>query len=159
MNLLCVIILTIGAFLGHCDPTFIVDEAPALEISDSDMDLLARVVMSEASTEPFDCKQAVAAVVLNRYRSGKYGNNLSNIINAPNQFSTQDNGEPTEECYEAVRMAIEYPNCFPADMLYFKTGGYFSKYNDYAVIGKTYFSTVIDHDILDTSIVREEFVY
>ena len=104
----------------------------------SDIDLMARVVMSEASTQNFDCKEAVACTILNRYRSDEFPNDISEIIEG--QYSTQDNGDPTEECYEAVYAAIAFPNAFP-DVYYFRNDHYHTFGYPYAKIDKLYFST------------------
>lgn len=105
----------------------------------SDIDLMARVVMSEASTQCFDCKQAVAATLINRYNSSKFPNDISKIVDG--QYSTANNGEPTEECYEAVYAAIAFPEAFPEDMYYFRSGHYHKFGHDLYMIGALYFST------------------
>lgn len=110
------------------------------EFSKDDIDLMARVVMSEASILPIDGKQAVAATILNRYRSDEFPDTISGVIYAPGQFSTQDNGEPNEDCYTAVYAAIKY-DCFPENMYYFRRGHYHWWAHDYCQIGNTYFST------------------
>lgn len=117
-----------------------------------DIDLMARVVMSEASTEPFDCKHAVAATIINRVFSPYFPDTVEEVI--AGQFSTQQNGEPTKECYDAVYAAINYPNAFPEDMFWFRTGHYHDwrdpvtgnkKVYDYQIFGRTYFSTKTDY--------------
>lgn len=115
--------------------------------SDHEIDLMARVVMSEASIlNEYDGlgKQAVAEVIINR--ANYYGHSIEETINYG--LSTQDNGDPTEECYEAVRRAIE-DNIFPDDMLYFRTDYYHTFAKDYIQIGNTYFSTLIDYNEMD----------
>lgn len=93
-----------------------------IDVTDEEIDLMARVVMSEASVLDSDSKQAVAQVIVNRVRSEfkqyKYQATVSEVINKPKQFSTQDNGEPNAECYEAVYAALTYEG-FPTDMLWF----------------------------------------
>lgn len=49
-------------------------------ISDSDRDLLARLVEAEASGEPFEGKVAVAATVLNRVASSAYPETIPGVI-------------------------------------------------------------------------------
>lgn len=124
--------------------------AHAASYSEEDIQLIADIVMNEASTEPFDCKLGIAKVIINRYESGKYGETLRDVIFAPFQFSTSNNnGVTTEECVEAVEWALLYPNCFPSDMFWFRTGHYHSsntKRYDYCPIGRTYFSTASDHN-------------
>ena len=115
------------------------DFDPGAFFMPSDIDLLARVVMSEASTQDFDCKQAVAATLINRYNSEDFPNDISKIIKG--QYSTANNGEPTEECYEAVYAALAFPDAFPDDMYYFRSGHYHTFGYPYAQIDDLYFST------------------
>lgn len=48
--------------------------------------LLACLVSMEAGYEPYEGQLAVANVVLNRVKSGSWGNSISSVIYAPNQF-------------------------------------------------------------------------
>ena len=115
------------------------DFDPGTFFMQSDIDLMARVVMSEASTQCFDCKHAVAATILNRYRSGIYSDDISEIIRG--QYSTKNNGTPTEECYDAVYAAIAWPDAFPEDMFYFRDTHYHTFGHPYNKFGNLYFST------------------
>lgn len=118
------------------------NEEPELPswVTQEDIDLMARCVMSEASVLPLDGKTAVAATIINRFYSDKFPNNIEAIIMAPKQYSTQDNGDPDAECYEAVDTALRY-ECFPPDMYYFRAGHYHTFGYPYCQIGNTYFST------------------
>lgn len=49
-------------------------------------DLLVRTVLGEAGGEPDEGQRAVAAVVLNRLRSGEYGDSIADVILQPNAF-------------------------------------------------------------------------
>ena len=115
------------------------DFDPSAFFVQSDLDLMARVVMSEASTQDFDCKHAVAATIINRYNSDRFPNDISEIIEG--QYSTSDNGEPTEECYEAVYAALAFPDAFPSDMYYFRSKHFHTFGHDYTRIDDLYFST------------------
>ena len=81
--------------------------------------LIARVVMSEASTESFTVKQAIAEVVINRmfsdYREFRYQTAVDEVCLKPLQWATDQT--PTDECYEAVEAAIR-ENKYPDDMLW-----------------------------------------
>lgn len=113
-------------------------ETESVSIEDyNDIALMARVVMSEASTEPLVGKVAVASTILNRWRL--WGKSIRDVINTPNQYSTQDNGKPTDECYVAVYLAME-GGLFPENMIYFRTGRYSDYGTPYVVIGNHYFS-------------------
>lgn len=66
---------------------------------------------------------------------------ISEVIFSPNQFSTANNGTPTEECYEAIDIYCKVPELYPDDMIYFQLHDY-SKYGeDFLPIGSHYFST------------------
>ena len=56
------------------------------DIPPEEQDLAIRMIAMEARGEPEEGKQAVANVILNRYRSGRYGDTLTDVITAPNQF-------------------------------------------------------------------------
>ena len=109
--------------------------------SQEEIDLMARVVMSEASILPMDGKQAVAQTILNRLQDGRWGETITEVVYYPNAYSTANNGEPTAECYYAVMGAIEYPSAFPTDMFWFRTDHSHIFGYEYARIGNTYFST------------------
>lgn len=111
-----------------------------VEYTDEEIALMARVVMSEASLLPFDAKEAIAQTIINRVMSGDYSDSVIDVIYQEAQYSTADNGEVTEECFEAVKAAIEYKP-FPMDMFYFRQDRYHSFGYPYMKIGNTYFST------------------
>lgn len=118
------------------------------KISEEDRELLARLVMAEGGILPMDGKQAVAQTVLNRVASDLFPDTISDVIyevryGVP-QFSAVPKlyaEEPTWECYYAVDGAVEYPEAFPTDMYYFRTGEYHDFAEDYCQIGNTFFST------------------
>lgn len=115
-----------------------------IELEDSDIDLMARVVMSEAGGESDDCKEAVATVILNRMFSPKYPNTISEVIYQRGAFSTADNGEPTEACYLAIYSALTYYGSdsaiVPYCCYYFRGGHYHGFAQDYCKIDNLYFS-------------------
>lgn len=106
-----------------------------------EIDLMARVVMSESSILHSDAKQAIAQTILNRLNDGRWGDTIHDVVYYPNAYSTADNGEPTEECYRAVESAIQYPTAFPTDMYWFNSNHYPNYGHPYTVIDGMYFST------------------
>lgn len=68
----------------------------SVSYSSSELDLLARLVRSEAENQPYDAQVAVAAVVLNRVRSDSFPNTISSVIYEKNygyyQFTPVENG-------------------------------------------------------------------
>ncbi|MDQ0217834.1 LysM peptidoglycan-binding domain-containing protein [Peribacillus cavernae] len=79
-------------------------------MSDSDKELLARLVHAEAKGEPYRGKVAVAAVVLNRIQSEEFPDTVSKVIYQENQFSPVADGsikKPAgEDAIRAVNEAI-----------------------------------------------------
>jgi spore germination cell wall hydrolase CwlJ-like protein len=57
-------------------------------MDNSDIDTLARTLYGEASGEPLVGKQAVANVVMNRYRSGGYGASVAAVCTAHSAAGT-----------------------------------------------------------------------
>lgn len=57
-----------------------------MDLSPAERDALVRTVIGEAAGQPDIGQTAVAAVALNRLRSGRYGDNMADVLFAPNQF-------------------------------------------------------------------------
>lgn len=111
-----------------------------IKVTSEDIDLMARVVMSEASLLEQDGKQLVASTIVYRVMDGRRGKTVSEVVNYPNAYSTQDNGTPNEDCYRAVYSALIY-DAFPHDLFYFRSGKPHSFGFVYAQVGNTYFTT------------------
>lgn len=79
-------------------------------ISDSDLNLLARCVYGEARGEPYTGQVAVAAVVLNRVRSSKFPNSIYGVIYQAGAFTAVSDGQinltPNDSAYNAARDAL-----------------------------------------------------
>lgn len=58
----------------------------APQLSPRDRNLIARTILGEAAGEEDDGQRAVAAVILNRLKSGKFGGSIPQIVAAKNQF-------------------------------------------------------------------------
>lgn len=78
--------------------------------SNSDLDLLARLIQAEALGESFEGKVAVGTVVLNRVKSDEFPNSISGVIYQKNQFSPVSNGSINKaanaESIEAAKKAL-----------------------------------------------------
>lgn len=87
-----------------------VDKNPPNGYTDSDLELLARLIFAEARSEPYEGKVAVGAVVLNRIKSGKFPHTIKEVIYAPGQFTCVVNGQinltPDASAYQAARDAL-----------------------------------------------------
>ena len=63
-----------------------------------DLTLLAALIQTEAGNECYEGQLAVGAVVMNRLRTGKYGNSLYSVIYAKGQFSPAGSGKVAQVC-------------------------------------------------------------
>ncbi|MGX6445071.1 cell wall hydrolase [Neobacillus sp. K501] len=79
-------------------------------LSESERDLLARLVRAEAQTETFEGKVAVACVVLNRVEHPQFPDSVKDVIYQDGQFQPVQNGainKPAdEESIRAVNAAL-----------------------------------------------------
>ena len=100
-----------------------ITEPMNLSLSDSEIDLLARLVRAEAQTEPLVGKIAVACVVLNRVESPQFPDTIKEVIYAPGQFQPVKNGEinkpADEESIQAVKAALTDQRQLAPDALFF----------------------------------------
>lgn len=77
---------------------------------ETELSLLARLVSGEARGEPYVGQVAVAAVVLNRVRSGDFPDTISGVIFQRGAFDAVWDGQfdlqPTDSCIRAARDAL-----------------------------------------------------
>ena len=86
----------------------------AVAVGTTDDVLLGALVQCEAGNQPYEGQLAVAAVVMNRVRSGAYPNTIASVIYASGQFTPAGNGTVEaqiergvkESCLQAAREAI-----------------------------------------------------
>ncbi len=94
----------------------------SFDLTDEEIDLLARMVWIEAQGEPKNGQQAVAEVVLNRLASDGFQNTLRSVIYADGQFNSTkhlNNAKPTQTQYEMVEQALRGPYVLPMNVYYF----------------------------------------
>ena len=79
----------------------------------NDMLLLAKVIYAEATENPslrLMDRQYVGSVVINRLKSGHWGNELSNVVYAPRQYacvgSPKFNSNPPKECLDIAKQLL-----------------------------------------------------
>ncbi len=86
----------------------------AVAVGTTDDVMLGALVQCEAGNQPYEGQLAVAAVVMNRVRSGAYPNTISSVIYASGQFTPAGNGKVEaqiakgvkDSCMQAAREAI-----------------------------------------------------
>ena len=91
-------------------------------ISQSEFDLLTRLVHAEAKGESLEGKIAVVNVIFNRLESDLFPDDITSIIYQKNQFSPVKNGsifnKPSQESIQAVNEALAGKNLVK-DAVYF----------------------------------------
>lgn len=76
---------------------------PAMSVSASDLEVLARIVKGECpESMPWEGKVAVAAVVLNRVRSRAFPNSIPGVAHQPAQFSCYNSNFRRQLYYGAI---------------------------------------------------------
>ena len=79
-------------------------------VSNSDLNLLAKCVYAEARGESYVGQVAVAAVILNRVKSSKFPNTISGVIYQPYAFTCVNDGQinmtPNKTAYNAAQDAM-----------------------------------------------------
>ena len=102
------------------------EEASVAVVADEDaVAAIARMVWWEARGEPDEGQQAVAQVIMNRVRSGKFASTVVGVLAQRNQFSPWGNSdyhnvEVDERCYENTRIALSGGGPLSGDVYFFK---------------------------------------
>lgn len=100
---------TLGA-LGISSSTAGTSSSNNTSFSNSDIQLLARLIYGEARGESYTGQIAVGAVVMNRLRSSSFPNTISGVIYQPYAFTAVDDGQinltPNDKAYRAAKEAM-----------------------------------------------------
>ena len=123
---------------------------PTMAVSDDDLWVLACIIDWEAGWEPYEGKLAVANVILNRVRSERYPDTVSDVVYARGQFGGVMSGGSisarfeqrlaagprTDECMEAALEALSGKNNI-GDFTAFNGSDVinYAALSDYAIIG------------------------
>ena len=110
-----------------------------------DIDHIARIVFAEAGNQSYDCRLAVASVIMNRVtcRYYNFGTDVVSVLSAPNQFHTWQGSnylkEPSRENLEiAVKSYLGFTN-IPYNVLFFRATTSHSDWGNYS-----YYTTIQD---------------
>ncbi len=119
-----------------------------ITLTAEEINLVASIVTLECGYEPYEGQLAVANVILNRLQSGIWGSTVSDVIYAPNQFSTAyasnlsyylENGAK-ESCVQAVNEALAGTNNIGSYMSFRPTyAASYDSYESYTTIGNHVF--------------------
>ena len=119
-------------------------KAEPVELSLSDIDLIALVVMAEAEGEPEEGKRLVADVILNRVDSGKFPNSVEGVVYQKGQFEAMWNGRVDRcEVRDDIRKIVEeeMASRVNSKVLYFRTNHYHNFGTPELSVGNHYFSS------------------
>lgn len=87
------------------------ENKPVFQPTPEEKTLMARAVYSEARSEPFEGKVAIAAVIINRLHDPKFPDDVAGVIFQPDAFTSVYDGqfwlEPDQEAYQAVEEALD----------------------------------------------------
>lgn len=120
------------------------EESPTRgDYSRRELELLAKIIHTEARGESMEGQMAVAEVVINRANHISYPNSIEKVIFQPNQFCGTKvaawNHNPNESCWEAAERVLNGERVFGRDdIVYFYAPKYsngFSGFNFYKQIG------------------------
>lgn len=101
----------------------VIENAPEFELSDEDIELIARIVHAEAGNQDQIGKRLVADCILNRVKSDKFPDTVQGVIYQAGQF-TATPGDFDESDINAVMEECE--KRIDPSVYWFKTNGYHS---------------------------------
>lgn len=77
------------------------------EFSNSDVQLLAKIISAEARGEPYTGQVAIGAVILNRIEHPSFPNTLSGVIYQPGAFSCLNDGQVNQPVSDSANRAAQ----------------------------------------------------
>ena len=95
---------------------------PDIQLTDAELELLAKLVWVEAQGECFEGQQAVAEIVFNRLASPHFPSNLRDVIYGEGQFRSTKylrKADPNQTQYDAIELAFYGPYILPEDVVFF----------------------------------------
>ena len=112
--------------------------------SSDEIYLMAACVMMESGSYSYDGQLAVASVIVNRVKSGRWGSSITDVIYADGQFPGATSGlldkylakGPSSEALKATKAALSGSNNI-GDYLFFNSAkrADYSNYSSYTVVG------------------------
>ena len=102
--------LTADGIVGSATQKALGMSSASSSISDSEFNLLARVISAEARGEPYTGQVAVGAVILNRVENPSFPNTISGVVYEQGAFTCMVDGQIDEpvadSAYQAARDAL-----------------------------------------------------
>nr|WP_256223828.1 cell wall hydrolase [Paenibacillus sp. 1_12] len=79
-------------------------------LNQNELDIMAKVIYSEARGEPYEGQVAVGAVIMNRIESGQFPDNIHDVVFQAGAFTAVDDGQyaltPDKTAYLAAQDAL-----------------------------------------------------
>lgn len=119
------------------------DRGFIIPLNDKEKYMLASIIYHEGGIESYETQLAIGSVVLNRIRSGLWGDSISDVLFARGQFVDEaelNRTKPTETQIQVVEDLLENGTTIPYYVMYFRIWHYFDWATDYALMDHTYFS-------------------
>ena len=124
----------VNIYVPDCDEPPISDESSTqneysgIQISDSEMEELKRIVAAEAQTQSLEGREAVVEVIFNRVLSPEWPNTVHEVLSQKGQFATWRLRNQSWIVPDAAVAAIEYVlengrTVLPEGYVYFDTKG------------------------------------
>ena len=104
----------VNIYIPDCDEEPINDESSTqneysgIQISDSEMEELKRIVAAEAQTQSLEGREAVVEVIFNRVLSDEWPNTVHGVLSQKGQFATWQMRNQSWVVPDAAVAAIEY---------------------------------------------------
>lgn len=108
------------------------------KLTDSEINLIAKCVLSEAENQPKLGKQYVIDTILNRVDSDEFPDTVEEVINQKNQYYVVKNKQVDFETLELIE--YELNNRTDSDVMFFRTEKFHSFAEPVVQIGDHYFS-------------------
>ena len=109
------------------------------------LDLIARIINSEAGSMSLEGKVSVGNVIMNRVNSAEFPNTIYGVIYQPNQFTVVNTNRfyatPSDQSVAAAKMVLDGVNYVPGAVFYNVSG-----LNTWASRNRTYLMTFAGHD-------------
>ncbi len=115
-----------------------------INASSDEIYLMAACVMMESGSYSYDGQLAVASVIVNRVKSGRWGSSITDVIYADGQFPGATSGlldkylakGPSSEALKATKAALSGSNNI-GDYLFFNSAkrADYNNYSSYTVVG------------------------
>lgn len=90
-------------------------------ISDEEYRMFVLAVYLESGNQSFECKQAVASVIMNRVNLEAFPNSIYGVLTQRGQFTIDFSrtDTPDSDCYKAVDSVLSGGSVLPIDVKYF----------------------------------------